>query len=123
MLGMSRTTGKALGGDAHLAQSIGDILTTPIGSRVGRRDYGSLLPELIDQPMNPAGRIRLFAATAMAIARWEPRIRLTRVSLTGAVDGAFALLLEGQRTDSSQPNSFTRLTIPVRTGSGLAAYA
>ncbi|RZA92967.1 hypothetical protein EVY19_18935, partial [Escherichia coli] len=30
------------------------ILRTPVGSRVMRRDYGSLLASMIDQPQTPA---------------------------------------------------------------------
>jgi hypothetical protein len=43
-----KETRKALEGIDHLKQSIIDILTTPIGSRVMRRDYGSRLFELVD---------------------------------------------------------------------------
>ena len=50
MIGTHAATGKRLEGNAHLAQSIADILTTPLGTRLMRHDYGSLLPELIDQP-------------------------------------------------------------------------
>ena len=115
MRGMSRSTGRALEGAAHLAQSIADILTTPIGSRVMRRDYGSLLPELIDAPGNAATRMKLFGATATAIMRWEPRIRLTRISLTADQEpGGYVLDLEGLRTDSAPSNEYTRLTIPLR---------
>lgn len=46
MLGTDANTGKALEGMAHLRQSIRDILGTPLGSRVMRRDYGSELPAL-----------------------------------------------------------------------------
>lgn len=49
MNGMDRRTGRLIEGDAHLAQSVADILTTPVGSRLQRRTYGSLLPELLDQ--------------------------------------------------------------------------
>jgi phage baseplate assembly protein W len=52
MIGMSAATGKALGDLSYLRQSIRDILTTPKGSRVMRRGYGSDLFELIDAPMN-----------------------------------------------------------------------
>ena len=45
--GMDASTGQPLTGSAHLVQSIRDILTTPIGSRVMRRDYGSRLPALL----------------------------------------------------------------------------
>ena len=52
MRGMSATSGKELEGLDHLKQSIIDILTTPIGSRVMRRNYGSRLFELVDKPIN-----------------------------------------------------------------------
>lgn len=112
---MSATTGKAVEGDAHLRQSIADILTTPLGSRVMRRDYGSLLPELIDQPFNGATQVKLYGATATALMRWEPRIRISRVQLSiGNQPGKFQLDLVGQRTDMVS-SEYTRLTIPLRT--------
>ncbi|HEY5804865.1 MAG TPA: GPW/gp25 family protein [Lysobacter sp.] len=115
MRGMSASTGLAIDGVGHLEQSIADILTTPIGSRVMRRDYGSLLPELIDQPFNGSTRMKLYGATATALMRWEPRIRLTRIELAlGAEPGAFVLDLEGRRTDVAPSNEYTRLTIPLR---------
>jgi phage baseplate assembly protein W len=78
---MNRTTGTSLTGLEHLRQSVGDILSTPIGSRVMRREYGSLVPELIDHPDNNTSQVRLFSAMASALLRWEPRFRLTRVGV------------------------------------------
>ncbi|KRA15359.1 GPW/gp25 family protein [Lysobacter sp. Root604] len=116
MRGMDARTGRAIDGIDHLRQSIADILTTPIGSRVMRRDYGSLIPELIDQPFNGATRVKLYGATATALMRWEPRIRLTRIELkAGSEPGAFTLDLIGQRTDVPPTNDYTRLTLPLRT--------
>ncbi len=115
MKGMSRTTGRALDGEAHLRQSIADILTTPIGARVMRRDYGSLLPDLIDQPFNGSTQVRLYGATAMALMRWEPRLRPTRIQLrAGAEPGTFELDIEGERTDLPAPSDRMRLTVPLR---------
>ncbi len=95
MIGADRHTGKPLKGDAHLAQSVADILTTPIGSRVMRRDYGSRLPELIDAPLNGETQIEIFAATAEALLRWEPRIELRRVRIDDASPaGSTRLLIE-----------------------------
>ena len=54
MMGMNAATGRALSGLDHIRQSIAEILTTPIGSRLMRRRYGSEVPELIDQPLNSA---------------------------------------------------------------------
>lgn len=116
MTGMDRNTGKPLDGLAHLIQSIVDILTTPIGSRVMRREYGSLLPQLADQPANQATSLALFAATADALRRWEPRIKLKKVAFA-AIEGrpgAFDLTLDGERTDVPPANALVQLTFPLR---------
>lgn len=95
MDGMNAQTGRTLSGIDHLRQSLLDILTTPIGTRVMRRDYGSRLYELVDAPMNSATLVALYAATAEAVARWEPRFRLQRVRVANAVPGAVSLNLQG----------------------------
>jgi phage baseplate assembly protein W len=96
MNGTSATTGKPLSGIDHLRQSIRDILTTPIGSRVMRRDYGSRLFELVDAPMNRSTLLDIYAATAEAIARWEPRFKLQRVVASSASPGHVVLDLAGE---------------------------
>lgn len=114
MIGMNSTTGKALSGDAHLAQSITDILTTPLGSRPMRRDYGSLLFELVDRPINSAIRMLLHASTAIALRRWEPRLQLTRVNLVGEPQaGRLTIRIEGRRIDLPAANQLQTLTIPI----------
>lgn len=114
MAGMNRRTGAALDGLAHIEQSIGDILATPLGTRIGRREYGSLLPDLIDQPMTPANILRVYAATALAITRWENRVRLRRVSLViGETPGSAALTIEADRIDKASANALVRLSIPL----------
>mgnify|MGYP001011582365 CR=1 FL=1 len=45
-LGMNRSDGLTVTDLEHISQSIGDILRTPVGSRVMRRDYGSLLASM-----------------------------------------------------------------------------
>ena len=96
MTGMNRKTGKELSGIEHLRQSIRDILTTPIGSRVMRRDYGSRLFELVDAPLNEGALAEIYAATAEALERWEPRLRLTRVRATRAGEGGVTIDLTGE---------------------------
>lgn len=85
-MGMSRSSGALLDPDRHLQQSIYDILMTPLGSRLMRRDYGSLLPFLIDQPINPATKLRLMAAIATALVKWEPRVKVRQVQLSMNAD-------------------------------------
>ncbi|MDU4942950.1 MAG: GPW/gp25 family protein [Mixta calida] len=108
--GMSRNTGEALSDLDHISQSVRDILTTPIGSRIMRRSYGSLLSALIDQPQNAALRLQIMSACYMAILQWEPRIKLTSIKYEPAFDGGMAVEITGSRTDTSQDFS---LTIPV----------
>lgn len=117
MIGMHASNGKAISGNAHLAQSISDILSTPLGTRVMRRDYGSMLFELIDQPLNAATRMLVNAATAIAIKRWEPRIRLTAVAMSGgSAEGQLDIEIQGERTDLPIANSRVSLSIPIRRG-------
>mgnify|MGYP006175739793 CR=1 FL=1 len=101
---MNRETGAALGLVEHIAQSITDILTTRIGTRVMRREYGSQLPDLIDWPHNAATRLQAYAATAMALMRWEPRIRVIEVQVLSTDDPAlvhidlhYAHVLDGRQ--------------------------
>jgi uncharacterized protein len=82
--GLSNISGAPIDQDAHLGQSIRDILTTPIGSRVLRRGYGSRLLELLGRPLSASTIVDLIAATAEALAAWEPRIRLKRVQVLEA---------------------------------------
>ena len=102
MNGTDVTTGKSLGGIAHLRQSIRDILTTPLGSRVRRREYGSDLFNLIDAPTNRETLIRIYAATAEALARWEPRFRLESVRAVAAEPGRVLLDLTSEYLPEGQ---------------------
>lgn len=94
---IDRATGQAIDEVAHIRQSIGDILTTPIGSRVERRPYGSIIPDLIDHPYNAANRLRIMSATVMAIQRWEPRVRITRVNVAATTSGRIEIDMDATR--------------------------
>ncbi|KZN43996.1 GPW/gp25 family protein [Pseudoalteromonas luteoviolacea] len=79
---LNRKTGCLITDAAHIQQSIEDILTTPIGTRVMRRDYGSELFQLLDQPHNGATRLRIMAAIITALTIWEPRVTIKQVELS-----------------------------------------
>ncbi len=95
MTGMDAATGKHLDGLAHLKQSIRDILRTPIGTRVMRREYGSGLFDLIDRPVNRAWLVEAYAAVAVALDRWEPRFRLKKIRVQSVDAGAVTMDLTG----------------------------
>lgn len=112
MPGMNAQTGRTLDGLEHIQQSVRDILTTPIGSRVMRRDYGSLLPELIDQPLHGATALRAYSATVVAIMKWEPRIRVQQITRTVSTErpGRLDLSISARRVDNGDA---VNLSVPV----------
>ncbi|WP_409261153.1 GPW/gp25 family protein [Pseudomonas putida] len=95
MIGMDRRTGKPLSGQAHLRQSIEDILTTPLGSRRMRPEYGSNLRRYVDLPVNEGWKSAVQAEVARALGRWEPRLQLELVKVVSVVEGKVTLQLSG----------------------------
>lgn len=112
MPGMNAQTGRSIDTLAHIQQSLRDILTTPIGSRVMRREYGSLLPELIDQPLNGATALRAYSATVVALMTWEPRIRVQQITRRVSTErpGRFDLIIAARRVDTGDAVS---LEVPL----------
>ncbi|MFP5426466.1 MAG: GPW/gp25 family protein [Gammaproteobacteria bacterium] len=96
MIGMDRHSGQPLAGVAHLRQSIDDILTTPLGSRRMRPEYGSQLRRYVDMPVNEGWKSAVQAEVARALGRWEPRLKLERVKVVAVLDGQVSLLLSGR---------------------------
>lgn len=112
MAGMSATTAKQLPTLDHLRQSITDILSTPIGTRVHRREYGSNLPRLVDRPITKSLVGELIAATAEALDRWEPRIRVTSVKVVSVdANGRIELQLKGILLVTGSPIEIDGLVI------------
>lgn len=106
--GMQRDSGLQLNDIDHIRQSVRDILLTPQGTRVMRRDYGSLLSALLDQPQNETLRLQIMSACYMALLRWEPRITLDSISYQPGFDGSMVVALSGTRNQST-----FSLSIPV----------
>lgn len=101
MTSISRFTGLEITDAVELGEAITTILSTPVGSRVMRRDFGSDLPRLIDAPVNGETIVDLYAAVADALAKWEPRITLTRVQLVGAAAGSLSFEIEAETADGA----------------------
>ncbi|WGS42156.1 GPW/gp25 family protein [Burkholderia sp. JSH-S8] len=120
MKGMNANTGRAIAGVSHLSQSVGRILTTPLATCIQRRSFGSELPDLVDAATNGATRIRVYAAVATALIRWEPRLTVTRVQLVPDADGAFAgrqlVDIEGWTDERDEP-----VSLRVSVSDGVAA--
>ncbi|EBX8915096.1 GPW/gp25 family protein [Salmonella enterica] len=100
-IGMSRNDGQAITDTDHLRQSVRDILLTPQGSRLARREYGSLLSALIDQPQNPALCLQIMSAVYVALNRWEPRLTLDSITINGNFDGSMVVELTGHSNNGA----------------------
>lgn len=94
--GINRETGEVLTGWAHCAQSIIVILTTALGTRVMRRDFGSDVPGLIDRPINSKTAMDYYMAVSVALKKWEPAFHLARVQMLAAdASGMVSFQLDG----------------------------
>jgi phage baseplate assembly protein W len=108
--GINRNTGKGLTGWLHCAQSIHDILATPVGTRVMRRDYGSRIPDLMDKPMTQDTLFEATAAAAVALETWEPRFRLKLLALNAAgQDGRMSITVKGTYYPRGHLGDFTAI--------------
>ena len=87
MIGMDRHSGQPISGLDHLLQSIEYILTTPLGSRLMRPEYGSTIRRFVDLPVSEGWKSAVQAEAARALNRWEPRLELTRVQVVSVLRG------------------------------------
>ncbi|WP_249926314.1 GPW/gp25 family protein, partial [Escherichia coli] len=85
--------------------------TTPLASRVMRREYGSLVPDLIDEPMNNTTRLQCMSAAVIALTRWEPRIALDAIDVVWKAGGRAGVTLSGTVMQTMQN---VELTITLR---------
>lgn len=95
MRGTDRHTGQPLNGLAHLRQSVNVILTTPIGSRLMNREFGSRIFDYVDRSSSQITVIDIIAAAAEALDRWEPRIDVKRIELDNITPGSLAFSVVG----------------------------
>jgi phage baseplate assembly protein W len=86
MADIDRRTGMVIDNYASAVQSVEIILSTRLGSRVMRREFGAGVVELLGRLMTA----RLFDVfkllLAAAIDLWEPRFRVRWVHVNGSAD-------------------------------------
>lgn len=98
----------------QLWNSVRDVLTTPLGTRIMRRDYGSLIPDLLDEPQNEVTRLQCMSAAVIALTQWEPRISLNGINISYSKDGAVTAELVGIITETMQTAD---TALAIRSGS------
>lgn len=110
---MSRDTGANIYDLEHLRNSLKDILSTPKGSRVELRSYGSDLYQLIDRPVNSSLVMHMRQTIFEAVEKWEPRIAIDKVILN--LDeinlGKVGVILEGWYLLENRPLRLDGITL------------
>ena len=110
---MSRYNGSDLTEIEHINQSLEDIATTPIGSRLMRRDYGTLLANLIDQPISEVLYLKIYSTLYTAYVRWEDRVDISQMNVVAIKNGQLILDIVGfLKTNGNEIN----MSIPVQLG-------
>ncbi|TCV87257.1 hypothetical protein EDC16_105176 [Testudinibacter aquarius] len=92
---------------AHIRQSIADILQTPVGSRIQRRDYGSILPLLIDRPISHGLALQIASASIVALQKWEHRVEISGFKVRFSADEKHHITAD---IDATQHTNQTKLT-------------
>ena len=95
----------------HLKQSISNILTTPIGSRVMRRDYGSNLFNKIDHPINGELIAQIYLDIVESLFIWESSFELDQVAVQNIQNGKITIDLEGSFLNSGQKITLENIEI------------
>lgn len=95
-VGINARTGKLLTGPAHLAQSLGKIWHTRIGTRVMRLAFGADLRSLLSEDLTPAIALLLYNEMVASAASWEPEYQLRQLQLVTLTDaGALGIRYGG----------------------------
>ncbi|MDV4265122.1 baseplate assembly protein [Acinetobacter seifertii] len=81
-----------------------------------RREYGSIVPDLIDQPMSDVLKVKLYSAIYTPVSRWEERISIESLNVSDVFAGDMQLDLDAVHTLSGQS---LNLNIPLLMGSSL----
>ena len=102
--GTDRNTGAEISGIAYLRQRLFDVINTPLGSLVGRRDFGSRFYELVDR--NVDSRFHMEAYIRLSEAIHAPTNGLEDFNLSEMVvdqegPGHYAIIIRGTTKDGN----------------------
>ena len=108
---MNINDGKEISEINHLKQSIANILTTPIGSRAMRRDYGSNLFDKIDRPINGELIAEIYLDIVESLFIWEPRFEVDQVVVGEIHQGKITIDLIGSFLKSGEKITLENIEI------------
>lgn len=86
MSDVNRYTGAPIGSYESALQAVETIISTPIGSRVMRRQFGGGIAELLGRLTKPSLFVAFQQLLATAIDLYEPRFEVRRIHPYGSTD-------------------------------------
>ncbi|BAU15066.1 GPW / gp25 family protein [Leptolyngbya sp. NIES-3755] len=93
-------------GDRSIEESIWLILSTNVGERVGRPEFGSTLSELTFAPLNSDTLVLMCVAVEEALEQWEPRIEIENVQAEpDPINGRVDILIDYSVLENYEPRS------------------
>lgn len=96
-VGFDRETGALISGWDEVVQGIRVIFTTPIGERIHREWFGSLVPAMLGRNITPEMLLRFYVVVGAALDVWEPRFRVVKFKPTDLTrEGALFIDIEGE---------------------------
>ncbi|PMN73155.1 hypothetical protein [Enterovibrio norvegicus] len=100
--GTNRDTGAAIGGVPYLRQRLYDVINTPLGSLVGRREFGSRFYELVDRNVAPRFHMDAYIRLSDAInnpANGLEDFRLSEMVVERVGPAHFGITISGTSTE------------------------
>jgi uncharacterized protein len=103
VLGMNAKNGNPIVDNTdYLKQSINDIIKTPIGHRLMRRNYGSNIMAFADMPLNNNTLLQIQACLANALLQQEKNFLLKKVSVQQNL-AKITVTIQGNYQDTTNP--------------------
>lgn len=93
-------------GDEGVGESLWLLLKTAAGERVMRPDFGTTVPDLVFEPGSDQNLFAVEQAVRDAVVRWEPRVEILDVTVTGAVEIVVTLRYRVLRTNTERSMTF-----------------
>lgn len=113
--GVSRSDFTIKSGWPHVQQSLNVIMTTALGERVQRRDFGTDIGPVIDRPQDLESIVSAYSAIAEAVRPrlvdgkqyGEPGFELRLVKITPSANGNLIIDVEGLHFPRGHLGDFT----------------
>jgi len=101
-------------GESSIRESIGVILKTDPGERVGVPEFGAGLGQFLFEPNNPGTHARMQDAIVRALTRWERRIQIEAVEIAAdPADAESAVTTITYRLVATAARERISLSIPL----------